>query len=282
MNKKILKYIKYNINIILSVIIAAFGLESFLVSNSFIDGGITGLSLLFNKLYNCSLQLYLVIFNFPFIILGYKQISKEFAIKTSISIIELALVLTFIHFPKITDDKLLASVFGGFFLGAGIGLAIRGGSVLDGMEVFAIYLSRKFGFTVSDIIMVLNIFIFIIASFVLSVESALYSILTYLVASKTIDFIIDGLEEYTIVTIITKKSDKVRNMIVKKLGWGVTIYNGKSGFSLKELEILSLVITRLEVARLKNNINEIDEHAFVITQSVKDVRGGMIKKKYYH
>lgn len=282
MYKKTQKYIQYNFNIILSVIIAAFGLKSFLVANSFIDGGITGLSLLFNKLYNSSLQLFLVIFNIPFIILGYKQIGKEFAIKTSISIIELALVLTFIHFPKITDDKLLAAVFGGFFLGVGIGLAIRGGSVLDGMEVFAIYLSRKFQFTVSDIIMVINVLIFILASFVLSIESALYSILTYLVASKTIDFIIDGLEEYTLVTIITEKSEKVRNMIVKELGWGVTIYNGKSGFSLKKLEILSLVITRLEISKLKNNINEIDPSAFVITQSVKDVRGGMVKKKYYH
>lgn len=280
--KKLKKYFLYHLNIILSVIIAAFGLESFLVANSFIDGGITGLSLLLNKFSYCSLQLCLVIFNIPFIILGYKQIGKDFAIKTSLSILELALVITFIEFPIITNDKLLASVFGGFFLGAGIGLAIRGGSVLDGMEVFAIYLSRKVGFTVSDIIMVINILIFILASFILSIESALYSILTYLVASKTIDFIIDGLEEYTIVTIITEKSDEVRNMIVKELGWGVTIYNGKSGFSLKVLEILSLVITRLEIAKLKNNINEIDPYAFVITQSVKDVRGGMVKKKYYH
>lgn len=277
-----IKYIKDNINIILSVSLATFGLESFLIPNSFIDGGITGLSLLFNKIINCGLQIFLIILNIPFIILGYKQIGKIFAIKTSISIIFFAMFLTFFNFPIITDDKLLAAFFGGFFLGLGIGISIRGGAVLDGTEIFAIYLSKKFGFTVSDIIMIINVIIFIIASFILSIESALYSILTYLVVAKTIDFIIDGLEEYTQVTIVSDKHIEIRYMIINKLGWGITIYNGKNGYSLKELDILCLIITRLEVYRLKNKIYEIDPYAFVITQSVKDVKGGMVKKKYHH
>ncbi|XOD66766.1 MAG: YitT family protein [Flavobacteriales bacterium Tduv] len=268
--------------IFLGIMSAAFGLESFLVPNSFIDGGITGISLLLDKVTSWRLQFFLVVLNTPFIVLAYRQIGKNFSVKASMAIVGLALVLTFIHFPQVTNDRLLTAVFGGFFLGVGIGLAIRGGSVLDGTEVFAIYLSRKVGFSVSDIIMVINLMIFLLAAFVLSVESALYSILTYLVAAKTIDFIIDGLEEYTFVTITTDKSSEMRRMIIEKLGWGITIYNGKSGYSLKNLEILSLVITRLEIARLKNEIKDIDPHAFVITQSVKDVRGGMVKKRKLH
>lgn len=271
-------YIKNNIYIILSVILSSFGLKSFLVPNAFIDGGITGISLLFNNFINCGLQLFLVILNIPFIILGYKQIGKTFAIRTSLSIILIVLVISFIKFPIITNDKLLAAFFGGFFLGFGIGLSIRGGAVLDGTEIFAIYLSRYIGFTVSDIIMVINIIIFIVASFILSIESALYSILTYLVVAKTIDFIIDGIEEYTGITIIADKSIEIRKMIVYKLGWGVTIYKGQRGYSMKDLEILYLIITRLEVSRLMNEIYNIDPYALVITQSIKDVRGGMIKK----
>ncbi|XOD69406.1 MAG: YitT family protein [Flavobacteriales bacterium AspAUS03] len=273
---------RYSLSVVLGIASAAFGLESFLVPNSFIDGGITGISLLLDTITPWKLQFFLVSLNIPFIILGYSQIGKDFAVKTFIAILGLALILIFVHFPLITNDKLLAAVFGGFFLGVGIGLAIRGGAVLDGTEVFAIYLSKKIGFSVSDIIMMINVVIFLVAAFVLSVESALYSILTYLLAAKTIDFVIDGLEEYTNVTIVTEKSIEMHQMIVQKLGWGVTIYSGKSGYSLKDLEILCIVITRLEIARLKNEIEQIDPHAFVITQSVKDVRGGMVKKKAFH
>lgn len=269
-------------SIVLGVVSAAFGLKSFLVPNCFIDGGITGISLLLDKVTPWWLQLFLVVLNTPFIVLAYRQIGMSFAVKTSMAIVGLALALTFIHFHQVTNDRLLAAVFGGFFLGVGIGLAIRGGAVLDGTEVFAIYLSRKVGFSVSDIIMVINVMIFLLAAFVLSVESALYSILTYLVAAKTINFIIDGLEEYTLVTITTDKSAEIRRIIIEKLGWGVTIYNGRSGYSLKNLEVLCLVITRLEITRLKNEIKDIDPHAFVITQSVKDVRGGVVKKKSLH
>lgn len=282
MNEKSPKSVRYSLSIVLGIASASFGLDGFLVPNYFIDGGITGMSLLLDTVTPWKLQFFLVALNAPFIMLGYSQIGKDFAVKTSVAILGLALILTFVHFPLITNDKLLAAVFGGFFLGVGIGLAIRGGAVLDGTEVFAIYLSKRVGFSVSDIIMMINVVIFLVATFVLSVESALYSILTYLVAAKTIDFVIDGLEEYTNVTIVTEKSAEVHQMIVQKLGWGVTIYSGKSGYSLKNLEILCIVITRLEIARLKNEIEQIDPYAFVITQSVKDVRGGMVKKRALH
>lgn len=276
-------YIKNTIYILLSVIISSFGLKSFLIPNSFIDGGITGISLLFNNFIDSGLQICFLILNIPFIILGYKQIGKSFAIKTSLSIILLIFIISFIDFPIITNDKLLASFFGGFFLGFGIGISIRGGAVLDGTEIFAVYLSRHIGFSVSDIIMMINIIIFIIASFILSIEAALYSILTYLVVSKTIDFIIDGIEEYTGITIISNKSIEICRMITYKLGWSVTIYNGKKRHSTEIIDIIYIIITRLEVAKLMNEIYEIDPSALVITQSIKDVRGGMIKKnKHIH
>ncbi len=279
-----MKFTRQYISIALGVVSAAFGMESFLLPNSFIDGGITGISLLLDKITPpfWSLQFFLVILNIPFIILALRQIGKGFALRTLFAILALALVLTFIDFPLVTKDKLLASVFGGFFLGAGIGLAIRGGGVLDGTEVFAVYVSRNISLSVSDVIMLINVVIFLVAAMILSVESALYSILTYLIASKTIDFIINGIEEYTEVTIITASPVEVRNMITEKLGWGVTIYSGKSGYNLKELEILSTIITRLEIAKLKSEVSSIDVEAFIITQSIKDIRGGMVKKRPLH
>lgn len=278
------KFTRQYINIALGVVSAAFGLESFLLPNSFIDGGITGISLLLDKITPpfWSVQFFLVVLNIPFIILALRQIGKGFALRTLFAILALALVLTFINFPLVTQDKLLAAVFGGFFLGAGIGLAIRGGGVLDGTEVFAVYVSRNVSLSVSDVIMLINVVIFLVAAMILSVESALYSILTYLIASKTIDFIINGIEEYTEVTIITDSPVELRNMITEKLGWGVTIYSGKSGYNLKELEILSTIITRLEIAKLKSEVASIDPEAFIITQSIKDIRGGMVKKRPLH
>jgi uncharacterized membrane-anchored protein YitT (DUF2179 family) len=200
-----------------------------LLPNQFIDGGAMGISLLISETTNVSLSILIVAVNLPFLILGYSQIGKEFAIKSIIAIILLAVVVHFIPYPLITSDKLLIAVFGGFFLGTGIGMAIRGGSVIDGTEVLAIYLSKKTGLTIGDIILIFNIIIFSFGAYVLSIEIALYAILTYLAASKTIDFIIEGIEEYTGITIISEKSEEIRLMITEKLGRGVTLYNGKGG-----------------------------------------------------
>ncbi|AWU39059.1 YitT family protein [Blattabacterium punctulatus] len=277
-----LKNLKYILQIFLGINSVAFGLESFLIPNSFIDGGIMGISLLLNMLTPLKLQFLLIFLNFPFIILGYKHIGHDFAIKTLISMFLLSLILITINFPILTKDKMLASIFGGFFIGSGIGLTIRGGGVLDGTEVFAIYVSRKISyFSVSDIIILINISIFLISSFYLSIESAFYSILSYLVAAKTIDFVIDGIEEYTSVTIITDKSKKIHQMI-KKLGFGVTIYNGKSGYNMKKLNIIYTIVTRLEINKLKIEIEKIDSKAFIITQNIKNTQGGMVKKRPFH
>ncbi|HHC78304.1 MAG TPA: YitT family protein [Flavobacteriia bacterium] len=281
---KILHFVNDLSYILIGIISAGFGLKGFLLPNSFIDGGVMGISLLVSETTNISLSILIVFINLPFLILGLSQIGKQFVIKSIIAIIGLALVIYFIPYPIITSDKLLIAVFGGFFLGAGIGMAIRGGAVIDGTEVLAIYLSKKTGLTIGDVILIFNVFIFSFASYILSIEIALYAMLTYLAASKTINFIIEGIEEYTGVTIISDDSEKIRLMITEKLKRGVTIYLGKSGFrkigdNLMEFDIIYTVITRLEIAKLRTEIDKIDPHAFIIMNSIKDTKGGMIKKR---
>lgn len=268
----------------LGILAASFGLKSFLLPNSFIDGGVTGISLITRELTGISLSILIVLINLPFIIMAYSQIGKNFALKSVLAILGLALALQFITFPLITSDKLLIAVFGGFFLGMGIGLAMRGGAVLDGTEVLAIYISKKTGLTIGDIIFIFNVIIFAVGAYVLSIEIALYAILTYLAASKTVDFVIEGVEEYMGISIISNYSEEIRMMIIEDLGRGVTLYEGKRGYGkrgeqLNSVDIVYTVITRLEISRLKSEIAMIDPEAFIIMSSVKDTMGGMIKKR---
>lgn len=277
--------------ILLGVVLACFGLKGFLLPNHFIDGGITGISLLTYQLtYESTgvpVSVWLVLFNIPFIILGAKQIGKRFAIGTSIAIVVLATMIFFVQFPQITDDKLLTAIFGGFFLGAGIGLAIRGGCVIDGTEILAVYLNRRSVLSMGDIILLINVVIFLLAAFVLGIENALYSILTYLSASKTVDFIIQGIEEYTGVTIVSAKSAQIRDAITKNLGRGVTVYKGERGFESaqfksKDIDIIFTVVTRLEVSKLKQEIDQIDHKAFIVMSTISDTKGGIIKPRPLH
>lgn len=287
MNQKITiaRHIKDFMLITAGVFSAAFGFKGFLMTNHFIDGGATGISLLISALTPIPLYVLLIVVNIPFILLGNKIIGKLFAIKTALAICGLALVVATVEFPDVTKDNLLVAIFGGFFLGAGIGLSIRGGAVIDGTEVLAIYLSRKFGTTIGDIIILINIIIFSIAAYFLSVEIALYSMITYLSASKTLDFVVEGIEEYTGVTIISPYSDDTKQMIIDTLGRGVTIYNGKSGFGkageTTDAEIVYTVITRLELSRLNAELEKIDPNAFVVMSAIKDTKGGMIKKRAF-
>ena len=282
----VLSYVRDAGLITAGIFSAAFGLESFLLPNKFIDGGATGISLLISNVTTLPLPLLLIFINIPFIIIGAKNISHTFAIKTAIGIVGLALVVAFVPFPILTKDKLLVAIFGGFFLGAGIGLSVRGGGVIDGTEVLAIFLGKRSGLSIGDIILIFNIIIFSAAAYVLSLEQALYSILTYLSASKTVDFLIEGIEEYTGVTIISPKHDEIRKMIVEVMGRGVTVYKGRRGFGRRgettgDMDIVYTVITRLEISRLNTEIEKIDPHAFVVMSSVKDTRGGMIKKRVH-
>jgi len=267
----------------MGILSAAFGLEGFLLPNNFIDGGATGISLLASEKIALPLSVFLVVINIPFVLLGFKVVGRQFAIKTAIAIGCLALVVATVHFPEVTHDKLLVAVFGGFFLGAGIGLSVRGGAVIDGTEVLAIYLSRKLGTTIGDIIILINILVFSLAAYLLSMETALYSMITYLAASKTLDFVVEGIEEYTGVTIISSHDEEIGEMVINEMGRGVTVYQGKRGFGkhgqTKNTDIVYTVVTRLELNKLNTEIEKIDPHAFVIMSSVKDTRGGMIKKR---
>lgn len=269
--------------ITLGIFSASFGFKGFLLTNHFIDGGATGISLLISAMTKTPLYLLIICVNIPFILLAYHILGKQFAIKTALAIAGLAVVLATVTFPNVTNDNLLVALFGGFFLGAGIGLAVRGSAVIDGTEVLAIFLSRKFGTTIGDIIIVINILIFGAASYFLGIEIALYSMITYLAASKTLDFVVEGVEEYIGVTIISTHPEEIRQMIINSMGRGVTVYNGKKGYGKsgesKEVDILYTVITRLEIGKLNTEIEKIEPSAFIVMNRVKDIKGGLIKKR---
>ena len=263
---------------------AGFGLKGFLLANDFIDGGATGISLLIGELSGISLSVLLLLVNLPFLILGLKVIGRNFTIKAVMAIIGLAIVVEFVPYPVITTDKLLIAIFGGFFLGSGIGLSIRGGAVIDGTEVLAIALSRQFGVTIGDIILVVNVIIFSFAAYMINIETALYAMLTYLAASKTVDFLLEGIEEYTGVTIVSIKALEIKEMISHTLNYGVTVYKGERGFGKSgekhyDMNILYTVLTRLEINKLKKEVQRIDPNAFMVMNSVKDTMGGMTKKR---
>jgi len=281
---EIKSFVKNSFLICVGTVSASFGLKGFLLPNSYIDGGVTGISLLVSELSGVSLSVLLIIFNIPFLLLGFSAINKVFTFKSLIAVLLLSFLIFIVPYPAITQDKLLVALFGGFFIGLGVGLSIRGGAVLDGTEILAVFLTRKSSLTIGDIILIFNIIIFSFAAYVLSIEVALYAILTYFVASKTVDFIIDGIEEYIGVTIISGYSNEIRLTIIEKLGRGCTIYLGQKGYAkrgeaLKNVDIVYTVITRLEMTKLKGEIEKIDKDAFIIMSSIKDAKGGMIKKR---
>jgi len=263
---------------------ASIGLKGFLLPNHFLDGGVTGVSLLVNHVTGWDIAWLIVVINAPFIWLGYRQISSVLAIKSILSIIAFAIALYFIEIPILTNDKLLIAIFGGIFLGAGIGFSVRSGAVIDGTEILAIYLGKKFRTTIGTIILIFNIILFIIAAMVIDVEVALYSILTYLVASRTTDYIIHGIEEYIGVTIISAKSEEIREAITEEMGYGLTIYQGKRGYKkmphlTAEIDIIHTIVTRLDLRRIHTLVESIDPQAFMVEYNVNDTKGGVIKKK---
>ena len=279
--------IKEAIFLILGVISASICLKGLLLPNQFLDGGAMGVSLLTQFLTGINLSLLILLVNAPFIIIGARQISVAFAVKSSLAILALAALVHFIELPVITEDKLLIAVFGGFFLGTGIGLSIRGGAVIDGTEVLALSISRRTSFTVGDLIAIFNVVLFSISALVLGLEIAMYSILTYIVASRTVDFIINGIEEYIGVMIVSPESAQIKDQIMHEMGRGVTSFRsdggfGKKGQSLPDRDVLFCVVTRLEVSKLVLEVEKIDPTAFVIQYPIRDTKGGMIKKRPLH
>ena len=283
-----LSTVKDTAYIISGILVCGFALKSFLVPNQFFDGGVTGISLLIHELYHINIAYVIVTANLPFIVMGIFQVNGRFAWKTLAAIIGVGLCLHYIPYPIITSDKLLVCIFGGVFMGTGVGLAIRGGCALDGIEVLALYTLKRSSFTISEIILGINVIIFSIAAIKLGIPTALYSILTYYAASRTINFVIEGLEEYTGFTIISGKSEILKEKLVKDLGRGITVYKGERGYLKDSFEIsypcdiLFTVVTRLEVRRLKRTVFGVDPNAFMFTSTIKEAAGGVLKRRARH
>jgi uncharacterized membrane-anchored protein YitT (DUF2179 family) len=270
------------IQLVIAIFLASIGLKAFLLPNGFLDGGVTGIAILISELFSYDISLLLPLVSIPFFIVGYYTITNRILIKSILAILGLSLMIYFENFNSITDDKLIIACFGGIFLGTGIGLAIRNGAVLDGSELLGIYFNNKYGFSIGSIILGFNIVLFGITALVLSPEVAMYSILTYLVTSKAIDFTIQGFENYVGLMIVSTKSQEIQNTFVDENGHGITIYQGIKGFGKKGLsetrEIIHIVINRIDIKRITRLIDDIDEDAFIIEFDVNDVKGGKIRK----
>jgi len=271
--------------IIVGILSINFALKGLLVPNHFFDGGVTGLSLLLHEKYHFNIAYTIVALNLPLILVGYRLVGKKFFIKTSIAVVLLGMCLLWVPITEITHDKLIISVFGGFFIGLGVGFGMRGGCALDGIEVLAVYTGKRVGFTMSEIILGLNIIIFSVSALFFGLETAFYSMLTYFVASRTIAYVVDGIQEFTGVTIISSKSEEVKAYLVLQMDKGITVYKGERGFMKHSFEvstdvdIIYTVVTRLEVRRLKAAMHEIDPKAFMFSQSIKETAGGVLKRK---
>ncbi len=280
-NSKTLKLLSEYGQIAFGIVLASIGLKAFLLPNGFLDGGVTGIALLVSTLIDVNISILLVVFSIPFLMLGFYTVSKRIVIKSIISIIGLAFFIQFENFATITEDKLLISIFGGLFLGAGIGIAIRNGSVLDGSEILGIYLNDKFGISIGQIVLVFNIILFGITALVLSVEVALYSILTYIVAAKVTDLVIEGFEDFIGVTIVSKKFEAVEITIMEELGTGMTLYKGTRGMGSsgkqEDFDIIHIIINRIDIKKMYRIVDKVDPKAFIIEFDVNTVKGGVLR-----
>jgi len=264
---------------------AVFAMKGFMIPNQFMDGGVTGISILLHEITHINISIFIVAFNVPFIYLGYKRISKTFAVQTTLAMILLAGGLMFSDIKPVTTDPLLIAIFGGILIGTGVGVVIRSGGVLDGAEVIAVFTKRRTGFSNSEIIMLFNTFIFAGAAFHFGLETAMYSLITYYSATRATDYVVDGIEQYTSIHIISAYHEKVKDFMVNELGKGITVYKGERGylpgsFDVREdCEIIVAIVTRLEINQIQESISNIDPKAFMYIQSVKEAAGGILKEK---
>ena len=265
--------------------LAVLAMKGFMIPNRFLDGGVTGISILLHELYHVNISLLVILLNLIFIYLGYKKIGKTFAIQTCIAVILLSLGLLFININPITTDKLLIAIFGGLLIGAGVGLVIRGGGVIDGAEVIAVFTRRKVGFSNSEIIMLINCLIFAVAAFKFGLETAMYSVITYFTATRATNYVVDGIEEFTAMNIISSQEEEVKNFLVNDLGKGITVYKGERGylpgsFDIKtDCQIIVTIVTRLEIKQIQDALRDIDPTAFVYVQSIREASGGILKAR---
>jgi uncharacterized membrane-anchored protein YitT (DUF2179 family) len=265
--------------------LAILAMKGFMIPNQFMDGGITGISILLHEIFHFNISILVIILNLLFIYLGYKRIGKTFAVSTTIAIIVLALGLLLIDIEPITTDKLLIAFFGGVLMGTGVGLVIRGGAVIDGAEVVAVFTKRKTGLSNAEIIMLINFCIFSVAALQFGIETAMYSLITYFAATKATDYVVDGFEAYTALNIVSSKQEEIKHYLVNELGKGITVYHGQRGylpgsFDVKmDCEIIVTIITRLEIKQISDGILAIDNKAFVYVQTIKEASGGILKEK---
>lgn len=271
--------------IITGVFCAAVALEAFMLPNKFLDGGVTGMAIILNLRFGINLYVLLVTINLPFLWLGWKKIGKTFAVQSTFSVFLLILVLEILPIEKaVTKDFVLSAMFGGILMGLGIGLIIRGGGLIDGFEVITEFVQKNSPLSASEITIFLNSLIMLFAAIFFGIEPAMYSILTYFTAIKMTDYVVDGFEEYTALTIISREDEKVKELIVKEFGKAISVYKGERGylpetFDIKHpCDIIMTVVTRLEVHRIKEAIQQIDPKAFFYVQTIKEVKGGIIKQ----
>jgi uncharacterized membrane-anchored protein YitT (DUF2179 family) len=265
--------------------LAVLAMKGFMIPNRFMDGGITGISILLHEIFHINISFLVIVLNVVFIYLGYIRIGKTFAVQTTIAVAMLSLGLLFVEITPITHDKLLIAIFGGILIGTGVGLVIRGGGVIDGAEVIAVFTKRRTGFSNSEIIMLFNTIIFAIAAFQFGIETAMYSIITYFTATRATDYVVDGIEEFTALNIISTQPEEVKSFLVNELGKGITVYKGERGylpgsFDIKtDCEIVVTIVTRLEIKQIEEALMKIDPKAFVFVQSIKEATGGILKSK---
>lgn len=282
--KKVLD-IKNFLQIAIGIALAVLAMKGFMIPNRFLDGGITGISILLFEIFHINISFLVIVLNALFIYLGYRRIGKTFAVQTTIAVVLLSIALFVIEIEPVTKDKLLIAIFGGLLMGTGVGLVIRGGGVIDGAEVIAVFTGRKTGFSNSEIIMLINTIIFGVAAFQFGIETAMYSVITYFTATRAIDYVVDGIEQFTAMNIISSQSEEIKNFLVNELGKGITVYKGERGylpgsFDVKtDADIIVTIVTRLEIKQIQEALLNIDPRVFVYVQSIREASGGILKAK---
>ncbi len=273
---------------ILGVICAVIALKGFMIPNHFIDGGITGISILLSKKFHIDISIPLAVLNLPFVYIGFKKIGKTFAMQTTVCIVLLIIGLQTLEIPMITNDKILIALFGGFFIGLAIGLVIRAGGVMDGLEVIAHYTNKRAGWSTGEIVMLINTIVILGAVIQFGLEAGMYSILTYFTAMKISDYVVDGFEEYTALTVISIRHETIKSIIVNDFNKAISVFKGERGYLPGSFDvhhncdIVMTIVTRLEIHRIKTAILEEDPNAFVYVSTIKEVKGGIIKQKTNH
>lgn len=282
--KRVIKEVAKLVTITIGAIIAAFGLDLFLVPNAILDGGVIGLSIIAAELTNISMSIFLIILNLPFLYIGYRRMGLKFTLRTLYGVIILSSATAYLHhFDPVTDDLFLATVIGAVILGTGVGLVIRAGGALDGTEIIAILVSKKRTISVGQIVMIMNLFIFILAALlVFSWETAMYSIITYFIAFKMIDVVVEGMEELKSVTIISDVPEEIAEALLKQLGRGMTYIQGQGVFSNEPKKIIYTIVSRIELSTLRSVVEDIDPNALVAIENVADVSGSNFDKSSGH